>query len=313
MESRRIERCDQLGDLCYRRLDAADLVGTKRRKSVLDEVAEVWIADDRRSIERRRALAETNATKVLQVIRSNKIEDDTAIVGLTSIHAAIDVFVHSNNAEPKIVVGNKIQASHLQGLVRASIEGSAPDSQDRSKADVTRVHAAVEIREQRHHPPLPLTNRVVQLTESCEIAGQFDTKLAERRQLEPALAPFIVPIVDRESGEDSQDDENELDDRMLPTDGAQEHSDATRPICSGAGILVFSGGQQRAILASALRPAFRRTNTRGGEVSFAALNYPITQLSNYPIQKSTCTLNRMNRGSSTAVGCNHRAPFVAGS
>ena len=30
-------------------------------------------------------------------------------------------------------------------------------------------------------------------------------------------------------------------------------------------------------------------------------------------QKSNCTLNRMNRGSSTAVGCIHRAPFVAGS
>src|SRR6476620_5604703 len=30
-------------------------------------------------------------------------------------------------------------------------------------------------------------------------------------------------------------------------------------------------------------------------------------------QKSTWTLNRMNRGSSTAVGCIHRAPFVAGS
>ena len=30
-------------------------------------------------------------------------------------------------------------------------------------------------------------------------------------------------------------------------------------------------------------------------------------------QKSTCTLNRMNRGNSTAVGCIHRAPFVAGS
>ena len=30
-------------------------------------------------------------------------------------------------------------------------------------------------------------------------------------------------------------------------------------------------------------------------------------------QKSTCTLNRMNRGRSTAVGCIHRAPLVAGS
>ena len=31
------------------------------------------------------------------------------------------------------------------------------------------------------------------------------------------------------------------------------------------------------------------------------------------VQKSNCTLNRMNRGSSTAVGCIHLAPFVAGS
>lgn len=31
------------------------------------------------------------------------------------------------------------------------------------------------------------------------------------------------------------------------------------------------------------------------------------------VQKSTCTLNRMNRGNRTAVGVNHFAPFVAGS
>jgi hypothetical protein len=31
------------------------------------------------------------------------------------------------------------------------------------------------------------------------------------------------------------------------------------------------------------------------------------------VQKSTCTLNRMNRDSSTAVGVIHFAPFVAGS